>query len=242
MTAQKCKHIAIIMDGNGRWAQERKHTRIFGHVKGARRVRDLTEECASLGLTALTLYTFSTENWNRPASEVRFLMKLLRRYLANERKRILKNNIQFRAIGDLQRVPEEVRKEVLDLVDASKDNSGMVLNLALSYGSKDEITRSMKKIAEKIVAGEISADEIDDSTINQHLYTSDLPDPDLLIRTGGVQRISNFLLWQCAYTELYFTECKWPDFTVPELHKAIETFEGRERRFGLTSKQLRLVK
>lgn len=230
------------MDGNGRWAESRRHTRIFGHVKGARRVREITEACAEMGVEALTLYTFSTENWNRPESEVRALMKLLRRYLASERSRILDNNIRFNAIGDLQRVPEEVRKEVLDMVDASKDNTGMVMSLALSYGSQDEITRAMRKIAEKIASKQLDPEKIDSSTINQHLYTADLPELDLLIRTGGDQRISNFLLWQCAYAELYFTECKWPEFTVDELRKALDAFDGRERRFGRTSKQLRLVK
>ncbi len=242
MGETNCKHIAIIMDGNGRWAEERHHTRVFGHVKGARRVRDLTEACAEMGLSALTLYTFSTENWGRPITEVRFLMKLLQRYLANERKRILRNNIRFRAIGDLQRVPTEVRKEVLDLIDASKNNTGMILSLALSYGSQDELTKAMRRIAGKVAAGQQDPEKINSSTISQHLYTAELPDVDLMIRTGGDHRISNFLLWQSAYAELYFTKCRWPDFTVGELRKALNAFAGRERRFGRTSKQLRLVK
>ena len=236
----KAKHVAIIMDGNGRWAQGKRHTRVFGHVKGARRVHDLTEACVERKIEALTLYTFSTENWLRPDYEVTFLMKLLRRYLSTERKSMLDNDIRFQCIGFMDRVPNFIRKEVDALELETRDNKGMKLTLALSYGARQEITAAIQSISELVKNGEICKEDITEDLVQQHLFTKDLPNPDLLIRTGGDFRVSNYLLWQIAYTELYFTDCRWPDFTVEELDKALNSYSARERRYGQTSEQVSL--
>lgn len=220
------------MDGNGRWAQKRKHNRAFGHARGVERAREITRECAKLGVEALTLYTFSTENWQRPSLEVNFLMKLLYRYLKNETQEIIDNNLRFRAIGNTKMLPQNIQDELERLTRATDKNSGMFLNLALSYGSRQELLTAIKEISGEVAKGKLNIDDIDEGTIQQRLFTHESPDPDLLIRTGGDQRISNFLLWQIAYAELYFTEKCWPDFVVADLHEAIDIFNGRERRFG----------
>lgn len=226
------RHIAIIMDGNGRWAEKRGHNRVFGHAKGVERAREITRECARLGVEALTLYTFSTENWQRPASEVNFLMKLLSRYMSHEMKQIVNNNLRFRAIGNIEMLPNHIQEELRSLEASTCNNSGMFLNIALSYGSRQEITLAAKRIGIAVAKGELSPDEINEQSIASRLYTYESPDPDLLIRTGGDQRISNFLLWQAAYSELYFTEKGWPDFRVEDLQEAIAAYAARERRFG----------
>ena len=229
-------HIAIIMDGNGRWAKERGHVRTFGHQAGAETVHIIAEESARLGVKFLTLYTFSTENWNRPADEVAALMSLLMDSI--EEETFMKNNISFRIIGDTSRLPEDVLDRLNKCIENTSRNTGMCLTLALSYSSKWEITEAAKQIAEKVKSGELSADEITDKTIDSHLATRYMPDPELLIRTGGEVRLSNYLLWQCAYSELYFCDTYWPDFKEEELCKAIYDYQGRERRFGKTSEQL----
>ena len=214
-------HIAIIMDGNGRWAKERGHVRTFGHQAGAETVHIIAEESARLGVKFLTLYTFSTENWNRPADEVAALMSLLMDSI--EEETFMKNNISFRIIGDTSRLPKDVLARLNKCIENTSRNTGMCLTLALSYSSKWEITDAMKQIADKVKRGELSADEITDKTIDSHLATNYMPDPELLIRTGGEIRLSNYLLWQCAYSELYFCDTYWPDF---------------KDRFGKTSEQL----
>ena len=229
-------HIAIIMDGNGRWAKERGHVRTFGHQAGAETVHIIAEESARLGVKFLTLYTFSTENWNRPADEVAALMSLLMNSI--EEETFMKNNISFRIIGDTSRLPKDVLDRLNKCIENTSCNTGMCLTLALSYSSKWEITDAMKQIADKVKRGELSADEITDKTIDSHLATNYMPDPELLIRTGGEIRLSNYLLWQCAYSELYFCDTYWPDFKEEELCKAIWDYQGRERRFGKTSEQL----
>ena len=229
-------HIAIIMDGNGRWAKERGHVRTFGHQAGAETVHIIAEESARLGVKFLTLYTFSTENWNRPADEVAALMSLLMDSI--EEETFMKNNISFRVIGDTSRLPKDVLARLNKCIENTSRNTGMCLTLALSYSSKWEITDAMKQIADKVKRGELSADEITDKTIDSHLATNYMPDPELLIRTGGEIRLSNYLLWQCAYSELYFCDTYWPDFKEEELCKAICDYQGRERRFGKTSEQL----
>ena len=229
-------HIAIIMDGNGRWAKERGHVRTFGHQAGAETVHIIAEESARLGVKFLTLYTFSTENWNRPADEVAALMSLLMDSI--EEETFMKNNISFRIIGDTSRLPKDVLERLNKCIENTSRNTGMCLTLALSYSSKWEITDAMKQIADKVKRGELSADEITDKTIDSHLATNYMPDPELLIRTGGEIRLSNYLLWQCAYSELYFCDTYWPDFKEEELCKAICDYQRRERRFGKTSEQL----
>ncbi|RZA06697.1 MAG: isoprenyl transferase [Proteobacteria bacterium] len=230
--SQLPRHIAIIMDGNGRWAEKRRHNRIFGHTRGVERARVITRECAKLGLEALTLYTFSTENWQRPALEVNFLMKLLLRYLKHETQEIIDNNLRFRALGVTTMLPENIQAELARLTQATAQNTGMILNIALSYGSRQEITAACQRLSAKVAAGTLKAEEITEAAISAELYTHESPDPDLMIRTGGDQRISNFLLWQAAYAELYFTERCWPDFSLDDLAAAIKDFESRERRFG----------
>ncbi|NUM87947.1 MAG: isoprenyl transferase [Bdellovibrionales bacterium] len=220
------------MDGNGRWAQSRGQPRTFGHSKGAEPARMATKECHRLGVEALTLYTFSTENWQRPGEEVGFLMKLLLRYLREETQEIIDNNIRFRAVGFTETLAPEIRAEIDRLTKATGKNTGMFLNIALSYGSRQEITAAVKDIARAVKAGVCDPEKISEDTISRHLFTRESPDPDLLIRTGGDQRISNYLLWQLAYAELYFTDVCWPEFTKEELHKAIREFGERERRFG----------
>lgn len=226
------RHIAIIMDGNGRWAEQRGKPRMWGHHQGAKNVRHITEECSRLGIGQLTLYAFSYENWRRPDEEVGYLMTLLRRFLVQEREVIMKNNIRLQAIGRLDRLPRSVAKELEYMQNLSAGNSGMVLCLALSYSGRAEIVDAVRTIAAKVSAGEIVADQIDDELFQQHLYQPDMPDPDLLIRTGGDMRISNFLLWQISYTELWMTSVLWPDFEIMHLQQAIQDFRQRERRFG----------
>jgi undecaprenyl diphosphate synthase len=232
------KHIAIIMDGNGRWAKSRGKIRAFGHENGTKAVRTTVENCAQLGIEHLTLYAFSTENWKRPKLEVKTLMRLLISSLKKEMNTLQKNNIRLNAIGNIDTLPKKVHNELMHVIEATKSNSRMTLNLALSYGSRDELTHVVRKIGEKIKNNIISTEKIDESVINQHLYTRNLPDVDLLIRTSGEQRLSNFLLWQIAYAELYFTDIFWPDFCEEDLHKAIASYQKRERRFGKTSEQL----
>lgn len=232
------KHISIIMDGNGRWAKQKGFLRAFGHEEGTKAVRDVVEGSAELGIENLTLYAFSTENWNRPKLEVDTLMRLLVTSLKKEIKTLLKNNIRLNAIGNLHTLPKKAQKELNEVIEKTKDNNRMILTLALSYGSREEIVHAVKDISEKVKNEELSLDAIDESIINQHLYTRNLPDVDLLIRTSGEQRISNFLLWQIAYAELYFTPILWPDFRREDLYEAIYNYQTRERRFGKTSEQI----
>lgn len=232
-------HLAIIMDGNGRWAKQYGKLRAFGHESGTKTVKTIVEACAKLGIKFLTLYTFSTENWNRPKVEIDILMKLLISSLKKELRTLQTNNIKLHTIGNIDSLPSSVKKELLEVMELTKDNTAMTLTLALSYGSRDEITNAVKKIAEKVKNNIISIESIDESIINQHLYTQNIPDVDLLIRTSGEHRISNFLLWQIAYSEFYFTEVLWPDFKEVHLLEAILSFQKRERRFGKTSEQIK---
>ena len=232
------KHIAIIMDGNGRWAKEKGQLRVFGHENGTKSVRTTVESCAELGIKNLTLYAFSTENWNRPKLEVKTLMQLLISSLKKEMSTMQKNSIRLNAIGNLEHLPTRVRKELLHVINETKNNTQMTLTLALSYGSRAELVNATKQICEKVKNNIISVENIDEPLINQHLYTQNLPDVDLLIRTSGEKRISNFLLWQIAYAELYFIDVYWPDFTNENLYEAIINYQKRERRFGKTSEQL----
>ena len=233
------KHLAIIMDGNGRWAKNQGMLRVFGHEKGTKSVKQTVESCAKLGIEFLTLYAFSTENWNRPKIEVDTLMKLLVSALKKELKTLQSNNIRLNAIGNLDNLPTGVKKELTEVIEKTQTNSRMTLTLALSYGARDEIINAVKIISEKVKNNIISVDAIEESIINQHLYTQNMPDVDLLIRTSGEHRISNFLLWQIAYAEFYFTDVLWPDFNEEELYKAILSYQKRERRFGKTSEQIR---
>tara|TARA_R100001369_G_scaffold954_1_gene3003 strand:- start:25180 stop:25950 length:771 start_codon:yes stop_codon:yes gene_type:complete len=232
------KHISIIMDGNGRWAKQKGFLRAFGHEEGTKAVRDVVEGAAELGVKNLTLYAFSTENWNRPKLEVDTLMRLLVSSLKKEIKTLLKNNIKLNAIGNLKSLPKKAQKELNEVIEKTKANSRMTLTLALSYGSREELIHVVKEISLKVKNEELSTEAIDESIINQHLYTQNLPDVDLLIRTSGEQRISNFLLWQIAYAELYFSNILWPDFRREDLYEAIYNYQTRERRFGKTSEQI----
>jgi undecaprenyl diphosphate synthase len=232
------KHTAIIMDGNGRWAEQKGMPRIFGHQNGVIAVRKIVEAASKFNIKYLTLFTFSVENWDRPKMEVDTLMGLLVQTLKDEFEDMFKNNIKLNAIGDLDTLPNDVREELQTIIESTKGNTGMTLTLALSYGGKQEIFKAVKEISEKVKNDIICLDNFDDSVINDHLYTCNLPDVDLLIRTSGEKRISNFLLWQIAYAELYFTNVYWPDFTEEDLEKAIVEYQNRERRFGKTSKQL----
>jgi len=232
-------HLAIIMDGNGRWAQERMLKRIVGHRKGVETVRYVVEESSLLGIKYLTLFAFSSENWLRPKTEVRSLMALLKRYLARETSRMMSNNIRFNVIGDREELPEDVNAAVQEAVEKTAGNSGMTLTLALSYGARREILRAVARLASDAASGKIAADEISESLFAGYLYTAGIPDPDLLIRTSGEMRLSNFLLWQIAYSELYFTEVNWPDFGREEFYRALAAYQSRERRYGLISDQVR---
>ncbi len=232
------KHISIIMDGNGRWAKQRGFMRAFGHEEGTKSVRDVVEACAEIGIENLTLYAFSTENWNRPKREVDTLMRLLVSSLKKEINTLIENDIMLCAIGNLDSLPKKAQKELGEVMSKTGENKRMTLTLALSYGSREELIHMVKDISEKVKNNEISPDAIDESIINQHLYTRNLPDVDLLIRTSGEQRISNFLLWQIAYAELYFTPILWPDFRRENLYEAIFNYQTRERRFGKTSEQI----
>jgi undecaprenyl diphosphate synthase len=227
------------MDGNGRWAKKQGLMRAFGHENGTKSVRTTVECCAKLGIENLTLYAFSTENWNRPKLEVDTLMKLLINSLKSELKTLIENNIKLHTIGNLEKLPKSAQKELLEVINKTKDNTRMTLTLALSYGSREELISAIKNISSKVKNNIISIDAIDESIINQHLYTQNLPDVDLLIRTSGEHRISNFLLWQIAYAELYFTDVLWPDFTEQNLYEAIISYQKRERRFGKTSEQIK---
>ena len=229
-------HVAIIMDGNGRWAKQRGQMRSLGHQAGAETVHVIAEEAARLGVKYLTLYTFSTENWNRPADEVSALMALLMDSI--EEETFMKNNISFRIIGDTEKLPKDVLDRLNQCIQRTSSNTGMCLILALSYSSKWEITEAVKQIASEVKEGTLKVEDITDETIDKHLCTQFMPNPDLLIRTGGEVRLSNYLLWQCAYSELYFCDTFWPDFKEEELCKAICDYQKRERRFGKTSEQL----
>ncbi len=232
------KHIAIIMDGNGRWAKEKGKLRVFGHENGVKTVRRTVEYCVKLKIEYLTLYTFSTENWKRPKIEVDTLMRLLVSSLKKELKTFLKNNVKLNTIGDIASLPTKAHKELLEVMDKTSANTGMTLTLALSYGAREELKNAVKQISVKVKNNIISSENIDETIINNHLYTHNLPDVDLLIRTSGEHRISNFLLWQIAYAELYFIDVFWPDFNEEHLVKAIKNYQNRERRFGKTSEQL----
>lgn len=227
------------MDGNGRWAKKQGMLRAFGHESGTKSVKTTVEACAKLGIENLTLYAFSTENWNRPKLEVDTLMKLLINSLKKELATLVKNNIKLNSIGNLENLPKSVQKELLEVIEKTKDNNRMTLTLALSYGSREEIVSAVKNISNKVKNNIISVDSIDDSIINNHLYTHNLPDVDLVIRTSGEHRISNFLLWQIAYAEFYFIDVLWPDFSEEHLYEAIISYQKRERRFGKTSEQIK---
>ena len=231
-------HIAIIMDGNGRWAKQKNKSRDYGHKEGRKSVKKIVKACAELGVKNLTLFAFSTENWNRPKLEINFLMKLLLTSLNQELKTLTKNNIRFKTIGNLEKLPKKLASYLINVTKKTQNNNRMTLTLALSYGAREEIVYAMQAIGDKVKNNLISLKNIDESVINQHLYTHYLPDVDLLIRTSGEKRISNFLLWQIAYAELYFTKKLWPDFSKEDLYEAIVNYQQRERRFGKTSKQI----
>ncbi len=231
-------HIAIIMDGNGRWAKKKSLNRIRGHSKGADAVREVTKACRELGIKILTLYAFSVENWKRPKEEVAALMGLLKEYLTKEREEMIERNIRLCAIGRVEDLPEEVQRTLRETIEKTAHCDGMILNLALSYGGRSEILHGVQEILRDIQAGKIASDEITFQRFSQYLWTRGIPDPDLLIRTSGEFRISNFLLWQLAYTELYVTDTLWPDFSRNELLKVISDYQSRERRFGMTSEQV----
>lgn len=232
------QHIAIIMDGNGRWAKQKGKLRTFGHKNGVKAVREATEAAAEIGVKYLTLYAFSTENWNRPKLEVKALMELLVSTIAKELKTLNKNQIRLQTIGNIEDLPKKAQKELLEAIEETKNNTRMTLVLALSYSSKWEITNAVKLISSKVAKGELSKDQITDQLISDHLTTKGIPDPELMIRTSGEHRISNFLLWQLAYAEFYFTETLWPDFSKQHLTEAIASYQNRERRFGKTSEQI----
>ncbi len=233
------RHLAIIMDGNGRWAKQQGFLRAFGHENGTKSVKETIKTCAKLGIEHLTLYAFSTENWNRPKLEVQALMKILVNSLRKELVTLQENNIRLNAIGNLGKLPKSAQKELMDVIEKTKNNTRLTLTLALSYGSREELVNAVRIISDKVKNNIISLDAIDDSIINEHLYTQNLPDVDLLIRTSGEHRISNFLLWQIAYAELYFTDVLWPDFKEQDLYEAIISYQKRERRFGKTSEQIK---
>lgn len=226
------RHIGIIMDGNGRWAKNRFLPRIAGHKEGMNRVVDIVEECCKIGIKALTLYAFSTENWKRPEEEVKGLMNILVIYINSQLKRILENNIIFRVVGDYSKLPSSIVKLLDDSIEKSKDNTGMVLNIALNYGGRAEIISSIKKLYEDISDGKFSVDDLNEETFKNYLYTKENSDVDLIIRTGNEKRISNFLIYQLAYSEFYFTDILWPEFYAEDLYDAIYDFQNRNRRFG----------
>lgn len=233
------EHVAIIMDGNGRWAKKRGNKRIFGHKNGVTAVRQVTEACAKLEIDYLTLYAFSTENWNRPRAEIDGLMSLLVSTIHSETKTLMENNVKLLAIGDIQSLPRKVKKELDEAIEKTKNNTGLSLVLALSYSARWEIINAVKNIAQKVADKKLTPSQIDEVMFTNHLTTTQIPDPELLIRTSGENRISNFLLWQIAYTELYFTDVLWPDFREEHLFEALYDFQNRERRFGKISEQIR---
>lgn len=226
------KHIAIIMDGNGRWAKQRNLPRPMGHKAGVENIREIVKECSNLGVEYLTLYAFSTENWKRPAEEVNALMKLLVEYLKKEVEELHQNKVVVRSIGEIENLPSICREELKNAYEKTKNNTGLVLNLALNYGGRDEILRGIKLLYEDLNMEKIKLEDMDSEVFSKYLYTKDMPDPDLIIRPSGEQRISNFLLWQCAYSEFWYSNIKWPDFKKEYLHKAIYDFQNRDRRFG----------
>jgi undecaprenyl diphosphate synthase len=231
-------HVAIIMDGNGRWAKKKGRLRVFGHKNGVQSVRDVIEAAAEIGIKVLTLYAFSTENWKRPKKEVDTLMSLLSSSLKKEFKSLQKNDIQLRAIGEIENLSPRTKEELNEVIRKTKDNKKLIVNLALNYGARNEIVNAVKSISKKVVNNELKIENINQKTINNHLYTFSLPDVDFLIRTSGEQRISNFLLWQISYAELYFTNTLWPDFNKDSFIKAIKEYQERERRYGKTSEQI----
>lgn len=234
------RHVAIIMDGNGRWAKKRLMNRTAGHREGGKRVDEITQFCREIGIEYLTLYAFSLENWNRPVSEIKVLMKLLNEYLDKKRKVFVENNIKLNFIGDLSKLPQKEREKSIRISAETKNyECKMTLNVALSYGGREEILKAVKNIGEKIINNNLKPSDIDKKTIEDCLYTSGMPDPDFLIRTSGEQRVSNFLLWQLAYTEFHFPEKLWPDFKVEDFKKALSIYASRERRFGKTTQQIK---
>ena len=226
------QHVAIIMDGNGRWARSRGLPKIAGHRAGVKSAEEAVRAAGELGIKVLTLYTFSTENWKRPRREIDALFGLLEEYLDKEEDKFNKNNIKFSVIGNIEGLPESVRKKLKKVIASTKNNTGLTLNLALNYGSRDEIVNAARNIAKDVLAGSLAAEKIDDNLFSSYLYTKDLPDPDLLIRTSGEFRVSNFLLWQISYAELHITKKLWPDFKKQDLEKAVAEYQKRERRFG----------
>ena len=229
-------HIAIIMDGNGRWAKQRHRPRTFGHTKGADVLEQILTDCDELGVKYLTVYAFSTENWARPYEEVKVIMDLFRKYLISSVEKCARNNVRARIIGDKSKLSPDIIDAINNLEEKTKNNTGITFQIAMNYGSRDEITRAVRMLAKAVEVGELHSDEIDESTIEHYLDTADCPDPDLLIRTSGEVRLSNFLMWQLAYTEFYFTDVLWPDFDKAELLKAIEKYSSRDRRYGKVSK------
>lgn len=226
------RHVTIILDGNGRWAKAKGMPRNYGHAQGSKNVERICEEAYRMGIKYLTVYAFSTENWNRPKDEVNALMKLLRNYMKTCLKTAEKNDMKIRVIGDITRLDEDIRSRIQELEEATKNNGGLNFQIAINYGSRDEIKRAVRRIAQDCRDGKIQAEEIDEELIERYLDTHDIPDPDLLIRTSGEQRLSNYLLWQLAYTEFYFTDVPWPDFTKEELIRAVEQYNSRDRRYG----------
>lgn len=241
MSHQVPQHLAIIMDGNGRWAKARGYQRTYGHLRGARVAKNIIELCAERGVKFLTLYAFSSENWMRPFSEVTFLMQLLARHLRRERATLMQNNIRFQTIGDTSKLPDIVQAEIAKTIEETSANTGMTLIFALSYGSHQEITNAVKAICADVTSGTLDPSTITPELLASRLETSHLPNPDLIIRTSGEYRLSNFMLWQAAYSELYIADCVWPNFNREELEKAFEAYARRERRFGRTSEQLTTV-
>ena len=226
------QHVAIILDGNGRWAKAKGMPRNYGHAQGSKNVEKICEEAWCKGIKYLTVYAFSTENWNRPKEEVNALMKLLRNYMKTCLKTAAKNDMKVRVIGDITKLDEDIQKRILELEEATKNNGGLNFQIAINYGSRDEITRAVRTLAEDVKEGKLMPEEVNEACIERYLDTHDIPDPDLLIRTSGEQRLSNYLLWQLAYTEFYFTDVPWPDFSKQELEKAIEQYNRRDRRYG----------
>ena len=226
------QHVAIILDGNGRWAKAKGMPRNYGHAQGSKNVEKICEEAWRMGIKYLTVYAFSTENWNRPKEEVNALMKLLRNYMKTCLKTAAKNDMKVRVIGDITKLDEDIQKRILELEEATKNNGGLNFQIAINYGSRDEITRAVRTLAEDVKEGKLMPEEVNEACIERYLDTHDIPDPDLLIRTSGEQRLSNYLLWQLAYTEFYFTDVPWPDFSKQELEKAIEQYNRRDRRYG----------
>lgn len=226
------RHVAIILDGNGRWAKKKMMPRNYGHAQGSKNVERICELAYKMGIEYLTVYAFSTENWRRPQDEVDALMKLLQNYLSTSIKTSMKNNMRIRVIGDTEKLSEEIKKSIRELEEASKNNTGLKFQVAINYGSRDEILRAAKALALDVKENKTAIDHIDEETLEQYMDTKGIPDPDLLIRTSGEQRLSNFLLWQCAYTEFYFTDVLWPDFNEKELQKAVEYYSGRNRKYG----------